>query len=77
MPFWVLDSFRGIRSTLLERNGGDDETRTRDLCRDSRRTSFDTRRYRMSLIIIPLLYQIVFAPLLSTFSTFLAFGILL
>jgi hypothetical protein len=34
VPFWVLDGFLEISANLLERNGGDDETRTRDLCRD-------------------------------------------
>src|SRR5579871_1925702 len=29
-----LDGFNEIRLSDLEKNGGDDETRTRDLCRD-------------------------------------------
>ena len=33
----------------FRKNGGDDETRTRDLCRDS-------TKYQMSLLIVPLLY---------------------
>jgi hypothetical protein len=34
-PFYALDGFNEIRLTALKRNGGDDETRTRDLRRDS------------------------------------------
>ena len=34
-PLCALAGFVEISTTLLERNGGDDETRTRDLCRDS------------------------------------------
>jgi hypothetical protein len=34
-PFRVLDGFTEIGLTALEKAGGDDETRTRDLCRDS------------------------------------------
>jgi hypothetical protein len=58
MPFWSLFVPTPGRSNFckcLKGNGGDDETRTRDLCRD-RRTSIDTTRYRMSLLIVPLLY---------------------
>jgi hypothetical protein len=35
VSFWVLDGFIKTSASSLERNGGDDETRTRDLCRDS------------------------------------------
>jgi hypothetical protein len=45
-----------------------------------RRTSFDTLRYRTSLLIVPLLYPDSACPLarlLSPFLTLLAFGILL
>ena len=38
MPFWSLfvpAQGRGLFCKCLKRNGGDDETRTRDLCRDS------------------------------------------
>ena len=37
MPFWSLfvpAQGRGLFCKCLKRNGGDDETRTRDLCRD-------------------------------------------
>jgi hypothetical protein len=34
VPFWVMDGFAEISATL-GMNGGDDETRTRDLCRNS------------------------------------------
>ena|ERR1700730_4991237 len=33
VPFWILDGFAKT-SVSLGMNGGDDETRTRDLCRD-------------------------------------------
>jgi hypothetical protein len=34
-PFRALDAFLKLCLTLLERNGGDDGTRTSGLCRDS------------------------------------------
>jgi hypothetical protein len=37
VPFWVLDGLAKISASALEKAGGDDETRTRDLCRDSGR----------------------------------------
>ena len=61
--FFPMLWFRRNQHKCFGKNGGDDETRTRDLCRDRtidikrcRRTSFDTTRYRMSLLIVPLLY---------------------
>ena len=63
VPFCAHAKILSTGGKCLIRNGGDDETRTRDLCRDSdikrcRRTSFDTTWYQMSLLIVPLLYPI-------------------
>src|SRR5207302_4355492 len=34
VPFWVLDDFAKIKRKCFRKNGGDDGTRTRGLCRD-------------------------------------------
>ena len=46
-PFCALDGFNEIRLTALKRNGGDDETRTRDLCRDSETALGFTGTYKL------------------------------
>src|SRR3981189_3643082 len=73
---------------LLKRNGGDDETRTRDLCRDSNRLISNGVGGHLlipqgtvgHLLSSPYCTRIVLCPLarlLSAFLTFLARGILL
>jgi hypothetical protein len=37
VPFWVFDGFTKTSCKSFGKNGGDDETRTRDLFRDSGR----------------------------------------
>src|SRR6266481_9036377 len=52
-PFRALDGFNEIRLTLLERMAG---TTRLELATSAVTASFDTTRYRRSLLIVPSLY---------------------